>query len=284
MQLSTSILLNGCGWPVCRQARKRKAASSADGRQPRAAPTGSNLAVRSALPVQLEASLVTATGRPACLSHETVHQHRAAGHNFGCSLLSALVGQITFEAACSLSSLLCRAASAAEKADADTAPADKQRMAPAEQKRDQRVSGSSAACIRCSSHLKCMRVFMGAARPLIHCVPVCARLMCRVIAMASLQGSAGNGALPTQWQAAVQAALAQVLQLPAAQSFAQPVPLDSVPGYREQIARPMDLGSVGRRTQEGHYRSSHQALLDVQLVRWLGSRSGWHLWHCSQTA
>ena len=128
-----------------------------------------------------------------------------------------------------------------------------------------------------------MRVLMRAALPLMnHRVPVCARLQCRLTTMASLQGSAGNGALAPQWQAAVQAALAQVLPLPAAQSFAQPVPLDSVPGYREQIARPMDLGSVSRRAQEGHYRSSHQALLDVQLVRGLGSRSGWHLWHCSQ--
>ena len=88
-----------------------------------------------------------------------------------------------------------------------------------------------------------------------------------ISAMASLQGSAGNGTLSTQWQAAVQAALAQVLQLPAAQPFAQPVPLESVPGYREKIGRPMDLGTVARRAREGHYRSSHQALLDVQLVR-----------------
>ena len=103
------------------------------------------------------------------------------------------------------------------------------------------------------------------------------------VCRASLQGCAGEGNLSTQWQAAVQAALAQVLQLPAAQPFAQPVPLDSVPGYREQIDRPMDLGTICRRAQEGHYRSSHQAMLDVRLVRWLGDRSRWSQWHCSHT-
>ena len=131
--------------------------------------------------------------------------------------------------------------------------------------------------------LKLMHVFKRAAVPIVCCVLICARLLCELTAMASLQGFAENGTLSTQWQAAVQAALAQVLQLPAAQPFAQPVPLHSVPGYREQIACPMDLGTVVRRAQEGHYRSSHQALLDVQLVRWLDKSPWWHLWHCSQT-
>ena len=121
------------------------------------------------------------------------------------------------------------------------------------------------------------------ALPSIQYVPICALLLFKVSCRASVQASAGNETLATQWQAAVQAVLAQALQLPAAQPFAQPVPLDSVPGYREQIDRPMDLGTICRRAQEGHYRSSHQAWLDVQLVRWLGDTSGWHLWHCSLT-
>ena len=62
MQLCTFFLLHDCDWRVCRQARKRKAAPSAVGRQLRGAPTGSNSAVRSALPVQLEASSLTAKG------------------------------------------------------------------------------------------------------------------------------------------------------------------------------------------------------------------------------
>ena len=68
--MTRSCLLSSChmtvgeasGWPACRQARKRKAESSAEDKQPRAAPTGSNSTVRSALHAQLEAFWVTAKG------------------------------------------------------------------------------------------------------------------------------------------------------------------------------------------------------------------------------
>lgn len=71
---------------------------------------------------------------------------------------------------------------------------------------------------------------------------------------------------PRNWQAAVQRVLENVLKLPEALPFAEPVPLDEVPGYRELVPNPMDLGTVLGRSKADHYDTPLEALADVRQV------------------
>ena len=72
---------------------------------------------------------------------------------------------------------------------------------------------------------------------------------------------------PRNWQAAVVRVLEIVTNLPEALAFSEPVPMDEVPGYREQIANPMDLGTVLSRAKADAYDTPLETLDDVRLVR-----------------
>ena len=71
---------------------------------------------------------------------------------------------------------------------------------------------------------------------------------------------------PRNWQAAVQRVLEAVLKLPEAALFAEAVPLDLVPGYREVIPHPMDLGTALGRARADAYDTPLEALADVRQV------------------
>lgn len=74
---------------------------------------------------------------------------------------------------------------------------------------------------------------------------------------------------PRNWQAAVVRVLEIVTKLPEALPFAEPVPMDEVPGYREQIPNPMDLGSVLGRAKADAYDTPLETLDDVRQVGFL---------------
>ena len=71
---------------------------------------------------------------------------------------------------------------------------------------------------------------------------------------------------PRNWQAAVVRVLEIVTKLPEALPFAEPVPMDEVPGYREQIPNPMDLGTVLGRAKADAYDTPLETLDDVRQV------------------
>ena len=71
---------------------------------------------------------------------------------------------------------------------------------------------------------------------------------------------------PRNWQAAVQRVLESVLKLPEAAPFAEPVPVDEVPGYRELVPHPMDLTTVLVRSKADNYDTPLEALADVRQV------------------
>lgn len=71
---------------------------------------------------------------------------------------------------------------------------------------------------------------------------------------------------PRNWQGAVQRVLENVLKLPEAFPFAEPVPIDEVPGYRDLISTPMDLGTVLGRSKADNYDTPLEALADVRQV------------------
>ena len=71
---------------------------------------------------------------------------------------------------------------------------------------------------------------------------------------------------PRNWQAAIQRVLEGVLKLPEATIFAEPVPLDETPGYRELISNPMDLGTILGRAKADAYDTPLEALADVRQV------------------
>ena len=85
-----------------------------------------------------------------------------------------------------------------------------------------------------------------------------------------LQAELDMSGWPRNWQAAVQRVLETVLKLPEAALFAEPVPLDEVPGYRELIPNPMDLGTVLGRARADAYDTPLEALADVRQVGNLG--------------
>ena len=85
-----------------------------------------------------------------------------------------------------------------------------------------------------------------------------------------LQAELDMSGWPRNWQAAVQRVLETVLKLPEAALFAEPVPLDEVPGYRELIPNPMDLGTVLGRARADGYDTPLEALADVRQVGNLG--------------
>ena len=70
---------------------------------------------------------------------------------------------------------------------------------------------------------------------------------------------------PRNWQAAIQRVLEAVLKLPEAAWFAEPVPVE-IPGYREQISNPMDLGTILGRARADAYDTPLEALEDVRQV------------------
>ena len=71
---------------------------------------------------------------------------------------------------------------------------------------------------------------------------------------------------PRNWQAAVIRVLEIVTKLPEALPFSEPVPLDEVPGYREQITNPMDLGTILGRAKADAYDTPVETLDDVRQV------------------
>ncbi len=85
----------------------------------------------------------------------------------------------------------------------------------------------------------------------------------------TLQAELDMSDWPRNWQAAVQRVLEAVLKLPEAALFAEPVPLDEVPGYLELILNPMDLGTVLGRAKADAYDTPLEALADVRQVGFL---------------
>ena len=71
---------------------------------------------------------------------------------------------------------------------------------------------------------------------------------------------------PRNWQAAVVRVLETVTKLPEALPFAEPVPMEEVPGYREQIPNPMDLGTILGRAKADAYDTPLEILDDVRQV------------------
>lgn len=71
---------------------------------------------------------------------------------------------------------------------------------------------------------------------------------------------------PRNWQAAVQRVLENVLKLSEALPFAEPVPVEEVPGYQELVPNPMDLGTVLWRSKASSYDTPLEALADVRQV------------------
>ena len=71
---------------------------------------------------------------------------------------------------------------------------------------------------------------------------------------------------PRNWQAAVVRVLEIVTKLPEALPFAEPVPMEEVPGYREQISSPMDLGTILGRAKADAYDTPLETLDDVRQV------------------
>lgn len=91
--------------------------------------------------------------------------------------------------------------------------------------------------------------------------------MCDVtLLICILQAELDMSGWPRNWQAAVQRVLETVLKLPEAALFAEPVPLDEVPGYKELIPNPMDLGTVLGRARADGYDTPLEALADVRQV------------------
>lgn len=81
-----------------------------------------------------------------------------------------------------------------------------------------------------------------------------------------LQAELDMSGWPRNWQAAVQRVLESVLKLPEAAPFAEPVPVDEVPGYRELVSHPMDLTTVLGRSKADNYDTPLEALADVRQV------------------
>ena len=71
---------------------------------------------------------------------------------------------------------------------------------------------------------------------------------------------------PRNWPAAVVRVLEIVTKLPETLPFAEPVPLEEVPGYREQISKPMDLGTILGRAKADAYDTPLETLDDVRQV------------------
>ncbi|GAB4819339.1 hypothetical protein N2152v2_006385 [Parachlorella kessleri] len=74
---------------------------------------------------------------------------------------------------------------------------------------------------------------------------------------------AAAGAPP--WVATALHILARLMDLPSAEEFLKPVPR-SVEGYRAVIKRPMDLGTVRLKLEQGKYASPQDTLEDTRLV------------------
>lgn len=81
-----------------------------------------------------------------------------------------------------------------------------------------------------------------------------------------MQAALDMSGWPRNWQAAVVRVLEIVTKLPEALPFAEPVPMDEVPGYREQIPNPMDLGTVLGRAKADAYDTPLETLDDVRQV------------------
>lgn len=81
-----------------------------------------------------------------------------------------------------------------------------------------------------------------------------------------MQAALDMSGWPRNWQAAVIRVLEIVAKLPEALPFAEPVPMDEVPGYREQIPNPMDLGTVLGRAKADAYDTPLETLDDVRQV------------------
>ena len=90
-----------------------------------------------------------------------------------------------------------------------------------------------------------------------------------VIPAVFLQAELDMTGWPRNWQAAIQRVLEGVLKLPEATIFAEPVPLDETPGYRELISNPMDLGTILGRAKADAYDTPLEALADVRQVCFL---------------
>ena len=81
-----------------------------------------------------------------------------------------------------------------------------------------------------------------------------------------MQAALDMSSWPRNWQAAVVRVLETVTSLPEALPFAEPVPMEEVPGYREQIPNPIDLGTILGRAKADAYDTPLETLDDVRQV------------------
>jgi len=75
--------------------------------------------------------------------------------------------------------------------------------------------------------------------------------------------------MPMETKAALQAALTTVMQHPDADIFCEPVPVELIPGYADEIKTPMDLGSIANKLMKvgkAGYGKIRTFLHDVTLV------------------
>uniref|UniRef100_A0A7S3R1G0 Bromo domain-containing protein n=1 Tax=Dunaliella tertiolecta TaxID=3047 RepID=A0A7S3R1G0_DUNTE len=84
----------------------------------------------------------------------------------------------------------------------------------------------------------------------------------------SLQGLPSHA----NWKEAARSVVAALMKEPCAELFLEPVDEELVPGYRDEIAEPMDLGTVSSNLAANVYSSPQQVLRDLGLI-WSNCRT-----------